>query len=263
MTSSAFPVRRALSIREHRDRPYSTGNLDRERGTRRLARWQATAPFDSGDYFARRLAADDLSRETLCDLLAETAGSATDGDQPPWAIELAECFSSEGSDEPRLVPPKPWKNSDAYPFWALVEPIARRAAHALSVDLEELARAHPGGPLAAEKIEELVIACLPWDLLQWPFRTLVLELNIARLSGRLAEDDPQKRFREFTQGLKSREVALELFRSYPVLARQLIERVEVWKETTFELLERLCQGWRSIQLTFEGSLETSIEAAVQ
>lgn len=69
-------------------------------------------------------------------------------------------------------------------------------------------------------------------------RTLVLELNVARLEGRLHGATPADRYEDFIRGLEAgglRRVLLE----YPVLARLLSEVTSGWVDATAEILERL------------------------
>ena len=94
---------------------------------------------------------------------------------------------------------------------------------------------------------------LPHELLDWPLRTLVLELNVARVQGDLTGANPSERFREFAAGLRDPKIALGLLMEYPVLARQLVECVEAWRRTTGEILERLCGDWPLIRRTLAGS----------
>ena len=81
-------------------------------------------------------------------------------------------------------------------------------------------------------------------------KTIVLELNVARVQGRLQGETPEERFQCFLQQLGQHENMLSLLEEYAVLARQLVETLDRWVMCELELLERLCADWEQIQATF-------------
>ncbi|QFZ22186.1 type 2 lanthipeptide synthetase LanM family protein [Saccharothrix syringae] len=76
-------------------------------------------------------------------------------------------------------------------------------------------------------------------------RTLVLELNLRRVAGRLAGDTPQARFADFVNRLDLRA----LFAEYPVLARLLGQACLHAVEAHVELLDRFGQDRREVVRT--------------
>ncbi|HXO28227.1 MAG TPA: type 2 lanthipeptide synthetase LanM family protein [Thermoanaerobaculia bacterium] len=246
----------ALSLRERLASPdHARGPIDLDRGERRLARWRAQAPFDAGDFFEQRLAADGVSRDGLANLLGEVleSGPRHRPRQPDWAVSLEESFADRSAKRPRLTLPARWQSHAGAELWDFVEPIIRDAHARLLGAVEELMRAHPAVPVRPAAISDLLIGTLPQELIDWPLRVLVVELNVARLRGELTGDDPKGRFQQFVTRLRDPEVALGLLREYPVLARQLVECAAGWRVTTLELLERLCADWPLIISTFPGS----------
>ena len=81
-------------------------------------------------------------------------------------------------------------------------------------------------------------------LLQLCQRTLVLELNVARLEGWLDGDTPAARYACYTAALR-RDPALwvKLFAEYQVLARQLCSTMERWVANLVELLGQLASDY--------------------
>lgn len=69
-------------------------------------------------------------------------------------------------------------------------------------------------------------------------RTLVLELNVARATGRLAGDTPADRFRDFLRLTTGRHGISALLREYPVLARLLARTCLDAAAAMTELLQR-------------------------
>lgn len=81
-------------------------------------------------------------------------------------------------------------------------------------------------------------------------RVLVLELNIARLEGRLAGETPEARFDAFQRILAAPDGRRALMREYAVLARTLVGMVTAWEQASSELLGRLAADWPELRATF-------------
>ncbi|MEV6746454.1 DUF4135 domain-containing protein [Streptomyces sp. WC2508] len=77
------------------------------------------------------------------------------------------------------------------------------------------------------------------DLLGHVQRTLVLELNIARVEDRLGGETPEERFSSYVELLRSEGNALALWDEYPVLARLIVCQLRFWIDTRVELIEAL------------------------
>jgi type 2 lantibiotic biosynthesis protein LanM len=260
--------RQALSLRERllsqeRERRALVVNV--EKGERRLDRWCAQPPFDTGDFFQQRLATDGLTRDDLAALLGEVGVSDVEGhtQRPPWVAALAESFSPPAAGQPRLGLPSQWQTLAGHEFWDFVEPIIRSPLRRLAREVEELRGQQASTPVRTDGLEFLLLNTLPRELLTWPLRTMVLELNVARLQGELKGSDPRSRFQEFIGRLRDPEIALKLLTEYPVLARGLAECVATWRLTTLELFERLCRDWPLIARTFTGCSAGDVLVNVQ
>src|SRR5262249_41981437 len=84
-------------------------------------------------------------------------------------------------------------------------------------------------------------------------RTMVLELNVARLEGKLPGSSPQERFTQFIAQIHERDRLHTIFEEYPVLARLIAEQTTRWLEVTLELLGRLVTDFDLL----EGAFATS------
>src|SRR5207302_3205016 len=113
-----------------------------------------------------------------------------------------------------------------------------------------LSQKYPYLPFDPVAILPLLVKHLPARLLPRLIRTYVLELNVARVEGRLEGETPQERFRYFLQQLCKPEGIFPLLEEYSVLARRLVETLERWITCELELLERLCADWEEICATF-------------
>ena len=103
---------------------------------------------------------------------------------------------------------------------------------------------------------------LPRRLLNVLSRTMVLELNVARLQGLLNGDTPEKRFRSFLELLRQMDKALAIFEEYPVLARQLTICMNNWVDFSFEFLQHLCIDWEAIKTLFSQEQDPGLLAAL-
>ena len=81
-------------------------------------------------------------------------------------------------------------------------------------------------------------------------RTMILELNVARLQGLLQGDSANERFRSFIQRLQQPDIALSLLQEYPVLARQIVICIDQWVNYSLEFIQNLCTDWEAIRTMF-------------
>jgi type 2 lantibiotic biosynthesis protein LanM len=84
-------------------------------------------------------------------------------------------------------------------------------------------------------------------------RTLILELNVARMLEELPGDTPQERFHHFsTVRFQEPRALLALLEEYPVLARLLATTTERWLTVSLEFLERFAMDRELLEQTFLG-----------
>ena len=226
---------------------------DPERAKYRLDSWKNQSPFGKGDRFLRRLALDRLDEESFTHLLSVSAeGLRARLTAPPgWLVELQEAYSAPedtGTEPPAL--PESVRADPMGGFLELLRPLLGRARERLRAGIARIARDGTGLPFDTVDIEGILFGSLPARLLWMLDRTLVLELNVARLRGQLRGATPEERFRDFVEGLRRRDAALAILQEYPVLARQVVERIETWLETSLEFLGRLGSDWPLLRSEF-------------
>jgi type 2 lantibiotic biosynthesis protein LanM len=247
---------RSVTLRSKLDRRNSV--TDQNLGEHRLQRWRAQSPFAAGSYFAQRLEADGLSEQGLLYCLDEPA-EALNGRLPSqgWPEQILRLFSRSASPAP-LPLPEALRGRQTAGFLNLIEPLLRDALERVQEEAQQLAnpqhmaqagsRPHP--VFDFEEVTALLFANLPQHLLAMLSRTMVLELNVARLEGQLVGETAEERFQSFLARLRRRDVALALLEEYPVLARQLVLRIEDWVNFSLEFLDHLSVDWESICTTF-------------
>lgn len=249
-------------------------DTDLELARERAERWRAQAPLGRTDLWERRLAADGLDEAAFLDLLGEAPSALRDriGARPAWLTALARAFDPflrSGGDA--VIPPAlPSAGAgDQTGFLDVLAPLLADACARLRHTADRLAPAGAGSPGAGAGLPftpdaavALLYPNLAARLLRQMSRTLVLELHVARLLGGLAGDTAEERFRCFAAQLRRPEVALDLLRRFPVLARQAELRIEQWVATSSELLARLAADWQAILDAFSPHADPGPLAAV-
>lgn len=241
---------RALTLAERAALGDETpGDLeDDERARLRLAEWRALTAFRSGPWWDRRLADLGLADESFARLLAlppHRLGAVI----PLWMAEL-EDHRPPAAIEPLTLPPE---IGTAAGFLELVRPFLDRARLRLQEDLSALVEAAEGPlPFTVESALRLASDTLPYRVLPLLARTLVLELHVARLQGLLPGETPEERFAAFVDRLRDPAAAQAILREYPVLARQALLDLELFREASGEVFSHLAADWPAIRELFFG-----------
>ena len=132
-------------------------------------------------------------------------------------------------------------------FLNLVGPLLESARSRLRSALAPLA-GRP--PIDIDRTAEKLVSILARRVLYAIERTLVLELHIARLEGRLEGETPEARFEHFTRALAAPEEAAAVLSRYPVLARRLVESIDDAVAAFAEFAQRLVNDWPTICASF-------------
>ncbi|HEV8337981.1 MAG TPA: type 2 lanthipeptide synthetase LanM family protein [Candidatus Polarisedimenticolia bacterium] len=248
---------RALTLAERKSRIAarpSTRSASAEESQRArflFESWKRQAPFDRADWLVRRLAADGLDEakfRALLEVAPEALGSEAGS---PWLADLAEAYSLpewRGADSLEL--PESIRNNPLAGFLNLAVPLVDFGLKRFRAGLTMIPpgpATHPWEPLEAER---LIFSSLFPRLLWMMDRTLVLELNVARMEGRLSGSTPEERFGSFVGQLRRFAPATALLREYPVLARQLVELTVTWVDVSLEFLRRFSADWLMLQDVF-------------
>ncbi|MFJ9523236.1 type 2 lanthipeptide synthetase LanM family protein [Kitasatospora sp. NPDC101801] len=214
MTETAAWWAKGVSLAER-----MTGGRPRHaQGTALVSAWLADYP--SGSQFRQRLAELGLTENDLHALAAEPADQLVGRiERPAWVATVEQALSAAPLTAP-LDPVSGWQQG----FATVLAPFVERAAARLPAPAAELRRCFSTQLSAA--------------LVALARRSLVLELNVARVTGRLAGETPQQRFADFLRGSSTRAGLRALVVEYPVLARLLAQQCERSVEVWAELLAR-------------------------
>lgn len=146
--------------------------------------------------------------------------------RPRWAELIDQAVGSCPAGAEGAVPCD-WPDAFAWVFRPLVR-IAR----------ERVAAAATTGKIDTQAVAAAFDRQLGRRLAGLAARTLVLELNVERVSGRLTGDTAEQRFADFIAAQASAERLTALFAEYPVLARLLGQACQFGADAQVELIER-------------------------
>jgi type 2 lantibiotic biosynthesis protein LanM len=224
-----------------------------ERALARLRAWKEQRPFEHDSLFAQRLALDGLSEQDLLVLLAEPADSlkARSAGVPNWLAALRQAFTEErlAGDLPAMLEAL----ASDHPLAACLPALGPLLQHGLSSlegQMQVLQRRYPFTPFDVEALPRAFLGNIVNTILFQVSKPLILEMNIARLQGRLHGETPEARFEDFMCQLRRDGAVVAFLRKYPVLARQLVITIDQWAAFLGEVLTHLCTDWPEICRTF-------------
>ena len=192
-------------------------------GGPRFAYWSGHA-WARADHAAaaERIRAAGVDPDTFPRLLDEDPDALRTrlGPEPAWARQFRTEAVHSGAGNAN-IPGLP----------VLLAPLVRAAEVRLAGLLEPLPDVGSRGAfLATVPLRRLVEAANP---------TLILELNVARVEGRLAGGTPEERFADFCRQLGRPDTVRAFWGEYPVLARYIATQLDRWVRATVELATRL------------------------
>jgi type 2 lantibiotic biosynthesis protein LanM len=211
---------------------------------RRLQRWQKQKPFSDEAHLAAWLAAHGLTRDGLLDLFDESPDDLQGRTaRPAWLETLRRVRAVDAVASGDSIGDLAVNASRILP--TALAPLVRIGLSSLQEQLASLTQQYPALPFQAAAVVPPLLENLSGQLLPVLSRTMALELNVARLQGRLSGDTPEARFADFLRQLEDGAI-WPLLDEYPVLARQIVIQVEQWARFSLEVLERLARDWPEI-----------------
>ena len=213
--------------------------FDPARAAARLERWKTQSAFAKNPgLWEERLAAAGLAEDELLYLLGEGAEQVRAYSDPPeWLATIAEVYGGDSAKEfawPELP------DGARCPFLPLIDPLVHHFHAKLEEAARQLRETHPDAPFSPD-IARMMAAHLPDHFAPMLNRTLLVELHVRKLEELLDGDTPEARFADFLGQLRAPQYALEILERYPVLARQLVLRLEQWSNACAEFLQHLAE----------------------
>ncbi|HET7637304.1 MAG TPA: type 2 lanthipeptide synthetase LanM family protein, partial [Ktedonobacteraceae bacterium] len=213
--------------------------------------WKEQAPFNHGSYFSERLAIDAITESDLLALLAEPIEAVqarlSSPMLPGWLREVILAYEQYADDQVALPPMQEVdQQRSMLPFMHTIQPLLASALKRFLKGIDALCQEYPRPPFDRQTIASLCFANISQVVLPKLGKTLVLELNVARLRGQLHGETAEERFDAFVQRLSQRDGMLPILAEYPVLARQLVVSIDQWVNYNLEFLRHLCADWADI-----------------
>ncbi|MCG5444049.1 type 2 lantipeptide synthetase LanM family protein [Micromonospora sp. NIE79] len=136
-------------------------------------------------------------------------------------------------------------------FLALIAPLLAWAREELRERVEALLpvpaggdRLPPGHALFRPPVDRLTHMIVS---------VMILEVNVARIEGRLPGATPRERMEAFITQIRDPEAALHILAEYPVLARELVTYLRTTVDVRARIIERLLADLPSLRATFGAS----------
>ncbi|MGH2510929.1 MAG: hypothetical protein ACRDHZ_26490, partial [Ktedonobacteraceae bacterium] len=214
-----------------------------ERATQRFKQWKGQLPFHRSEQsFAQRLAVEALTEEDLFTLLAQPAEAiqAAFDETPIWLTHLLSAFEHQDTSS---LPIQHIADAHTQAVYHTIQPLFAKGFERLQTGIAKLQASYTRLPFDPQNISLLLFPHIFEQIMAKFTKTLVLELNVARVQGRLRGETPEQRFDYFLQQLAQPEQMLTLLEEYPVLARQMVEMIERWVICELEFLHYLCADW--------------------
>ncbi len=247
-------------IRTLHDSPISTAEHGKDSAAHkyaqhRLNRWESeTLSKEDQALFPRFLEILGVSQATFFSLLAESDEQMKErlGELPGWVLDIQKAYApSEAKHfETESIPQlQPGEEPNLFTF--VLKPLFHFYAKRIKSSIENLQSTYPYVPLNTTHLINLLLQNEPYVLSNMLYRTMILELNAARMQGLLQGSTQAERFSSFLERLRRPEVAVQLFEEYPALARQTALYIQQWADASIEFLGRLCRDWQDIQNSFD------------
>src|SRR5262249_38245061 len=119
---------------------------------------------------------------------------------PHWLEELARAFEEQSAAPDVQLPAM--EDGALFAFLQPLLPLLQRGIHRLQEGICTLSSQHGFLPFDPQTIVSLLFPNLARQILSQMNRTFVLELNIARLQGRLQGETPEERFKSYLHLLR-------------------------------------------------------------
>ena len=221
-------------------------NQKKEVAAQLACKWRSQARFSTDRLFSQKLDSLALSDDEFVAVLAEPPGliRSRGGKPPLWLEQFSQAYSSQ---LPHPLPGVGELRGDSISgLLNIAKELVSYGLSKLRIRTLAILEKHSHPPLKIEMVEDIFLGALAGQLLPIVSKTTVLEMHVARLQGNLQGETQAERYCNFVDRLQQPESALAIMLEYPVLARQLVQRVEQWVDFVAEFLGHLCSDWELI-----------------
>lgn len=203
---------------------------------RRFRRWLSTPAFEIKSNLIHFLQHHQLSEIDFLALLAESPDSLKSRCliTPDWLEEILVNLNRRDMNYH-----SPLLDTDSLGFLHLVDPLIAKYINELIFIIRDLNRQFPNAIIETTLVNSLSDGLLE-QILTIVTKTLVLEVNIARIEQILEGSNSEERYESFRKLLKTPSYRNAIFAQYPVLARHCLRICRQWLTSSKEFLGRTC-----------------------
>lgn len=224
--------------------------MNRRLAQYRLKQWRKQYPFTNKKILGKLLAQHGITFEEFAAFLGARNIALPAQPDIHWVSLLKTIFTEyNSSDEIIRFPEDIVRNWPMLKLLETFQPFLQFASRRFRQALQQLLDEYPGKMDEASILQQFLIN-IPAQPVWLISKTLVLELNIARVQNKLSGKTSAERFDDFLQHMQKPENLFVFLSEYPVLARLLAVTMIQWVDTFVELLTHLCQDWEQIQACF-------------
>ena len=247
--SDALTLRERIALLQDAQ-PERTGTNGSAFAERHIEKWRSQYPFTVESNFSDWLNSNGLNEEQFLRVLSTSSEyfQETLPVEPSWIAELRRAYFDLVG-----LPPTP-EESEAG-FLIMMGPLIERGLERLRNGIQSLGEKHSDAPIDPQNLEGMLVQSLLGSLMWRLTRTMVLELNVARLQGLLQGETPAERYGSFLDLLRKPDFAMGILQQYPVLARQLEICVDHWVNFSLEFLTHLCEDQKLVSEQFAQNQE--------
>lgn len=202
-----------------------------ERANKRFTRWLKHLQSPEHDSLKNFLDTHGMTEDQFKAVLDQSIESLNQ-DTPTWAKNFIDRSHNISKTSPARPPYLSQKAFEILtPVWGLI--------HRYASELQDFYEARPSDrAILKASVIDIFVLIAARRLIPVLQRTLVLEVNIAKMRGDLNGATEEERFSDFIRTLTSIERQLALFEQYPVLARRVQMILDHAQEFLKELIER-------------------------
>lgn len=225
---------RALSLAERlRNQVHQTDSSAERKVEAEWLRWQR-APWFAGDPESW-VSSRGFDLEDFKAAVAAGVGDNSHSPEPVTTASSNTASSNTATSSVALTPDRP------ITFDVLVEPLSHHAATEFATTVENglAGSALAPDPNEREKLVRQLINQLRRRLVSFIQRTVVLEINVARVRSQSRGETAEQRLAEFLGKLRHPEHAAAFWAEYPVLRRLCHDEVRRWHDSLHTMLSRL------------------------
>lgn len=216
---------------------------------RHLKKWRDQQPFTDDEIFKQHLSANNLNEKLFRQILGLTTLKLQKvmSSRPNWLADLEKAFlnfnkETDKTDVRHII--------NRSRIDTLFTPLINEGKKKLSEGIKKFLDSYQSIPFDPIQVQQIFLDKLFQTLALISHKTLVLEVNVARLREELKGDTPEERYNYFFNKLRDSNVALSILEEYSVLTRQAVITIDNWVHTSLEFLQNLCKDWQKLCESF-------------